>query len=228
MSDSRAQPAAIATVHGRGEVGQDRRDDVRRVRVRAVVGDDVGDAPLSGDPGERHVGRHGAHVVDEVRASVQGRRRHHGLARIDADRHRRQGRPHGREDGEHAVHLDGRLDGVVSRTGRLPTDVDEVGALGDHPLGPRHRGGHEVDRSSRRRFAEQAVTAERIGRQVEDAHDVGATPEGQLRASDAQGCWGGDEPLAMRALASAAHAVGRSSSGRGDSPRSRARTWPTR
>ena len=116
--------------------------------------------------------------------------------------------------------LVGRVDRRVARTGRLAADVEQVGALGDHP--PRLRDGARHERRPvGADVAEQAVAAERVGRDVDDAHDERASPEAQLRVRTRA------VPGRRQAQPHAAHRSGARRPAAARRPE-HARTWPTR
>ena len=131
----------------------------------ACLGDDV-----------RHVGvaAQGRDVIDDRRAGGQGAARHFRLRRVHADRHA-DALGQGLDHGHHAAQLLVRLDRVRARPRGLAADVDDGRALAHERQGLLEGGvGGE----------EAAAVRERIGRDVDDAHDAG---ERQVERPDRRG-----------------------------------------
>ena len=123
-------------------------------------------------------------VVQHVCACVERRGGYLGLGRIDADRHVRQrgtDRPH---DGLGARELFSFVDDGVPGSGRFAADVEHVRSL----LGHHRRFGQCRRNEVAAVGGEQPIAAERVGRDVDDAHHeraaapdkVGATNPGRL------------------------------------------------
>jgi hypothetical protein len=114
-------------------------------------------ARIRNDARERRIAAQRGHVVDQLGPQRERRRGHRRLRRVDRD-----GQPG--ERGEHwldAAQLLVRRDTLGARPRRLAADVDDRGALVEHP--PRGR-------DSRRRLEMNAAVGERVRRDVEHAH----------------------------------------------------------
>ena len=127
----------------------------------------------------------------------------------------------------------GRIDRRVAGSGRLAPDVEQVGALGDHPARGRHGPLDGIG------ALEEPVARERVRRDVEDAHDVGApapVEDGRGRSGSGRGRAGRPSGPAVieRGLQDRGRAgPGRRRDGRGRRPQDRAsrrrpssRAWP--
>ena len=192
-------------------------DDVVVVGLRPVVHDE-----------ERYTGtrrqvRHpgilsrAPDVVEQVRARREGRLGDDHLGRVDAQRDVGQGVRDRGHDGDHAPDLVRGIDRRVTRAGRLATDIEQIGALLDHA--PRL-----LDRCTDRvGGSQQAITRERVGRHVEDAHHERPFAPAECHGSDPGGRRGRQ---GGRVVALGGHGAGGSRSS-GSSTRC-ARTAPTR
>jgi len=129
--------------------------------LAAGVHEDVVRAPLGAQREQVRV-RRGGDVVDEHRAGVERRLRHRRPRRVDADGHPGGDEP--LDHGQHAAPFLGRVDPGGARPGRLPADVDEIGAVRDHPQPGAHRVG---------RLGVGPAVGERVRGDVDDAHHPG-------------------------------------------------------
>src|SRR5690606_22746964 len=142
---------------------------VHRRGVAAPVPEDVGRLVAGGDGEDLRVGEAPGDVVDERRPGLQA-----GLGRLRVDgvdaEHGAVGgeRPH---DGQHPVELDVDRDTLGAGTGRLPTDVEHVGALVEQ---------QPPVRDGRVRLEPPPAVGEGVGRDVDDPHDEGAPGRGEL------------------------------------------------
>ena len=147
--------------------------------LAAAVHEDDGAAGFGDGEGQARIGQ-GAHVVDQVGAGPERALGHLALARVHGDR-RVGGAAHGLQDGEKPGDLlfggdfgsPGAVDSAA-RPGRLGPEVQQVGALLEHPERP-------LD--CPRRIVPQSAVAERVGGEVQDAHDPRALSEGEGTAT---------------------------------------------
>ncbi len=137
---------------------------VHDVRVAPPVHAHVRDAGAGDDLGHRRVGEAAGDVVDDPGAGLDGALGDDGARRVDAD-DRALGRERG-DHGEHARELG--LDRHAARAGarRLAAHVEDVRALAQELTPVRDRGV---------RLVPLAAVRERVGRDVDDAHDERAT-----------------------------------------------------
>ncbi len=124
------------------------------------------------------------HVVHHGCAGLERRGGHHALAGVDADP-----RPvtelgcERAHDGDGQRQLGAGVDrGVVAvrtpRAGRLGADVEDVGARLHHRAAQRHGGRHDIGLVAP--VGRQPVARERVGRDVDDAHQVRPLAPAQL------------------------------------------------
>ncbi len=137
------------------------------------------DGPRAGaghDAGHGRVEAEGADVVDDVGPGVEGGPGHGGLGRVDGDEGPALAAQAG-DDRDDAGGLLGLGHGPGAGAGALAPDVDDVGAFGDERQavgdGP---GGIGVP----------AAVRERIGGDVDDAHEPGPGAELEAAAPDVQ------------------------------------------
>ena len=146
-------------LEGSLQVGDELGQEGRVARLGAVVHDHERDAVVGGQAGQRVVVADTPDVVDEVRAGGERRLGDGRLGRVDAERHRRKRRPERRDDRHDATSLLVRGDRLVARAGGLAADVEDVGALVDHPATGRDGRLHRVAgpaRAARRRRTNRA------------------------------------------------------------------------
>ena len=113
----------------------------------------------------------------------------------------------------------------VAGSGRFAADVEQVGTLGDHPAGRRHRARDGIG------VREQAVAGERVRRDVEDAHDVRPRPQSNVVGPMRVGAGGAAVGRCSAVIvwcSGVARSVGSSGSRRSGSSTRWARTAPTR
>ena len=145
---------------------------------------------IGSEPGESVVVAHAPDVVDEVGAGGERGLGDGRLGGVDAERGVGERLAQGRDDRHDPPPLLVEGDRVVARPGRLAADVEDVGALLDHP--PALCDG-DLDRVGGARPApafalglgEEAVAGERIGRHVEDAHHERPLAPAERRGADA-------------------------------------------
>jgi len=162
------------------EVGDELGQERGVARLFPVVHDDQGDPVVGREARERVIGTDAPDVVDHVRSRDQRSLGDCRLRRVDADRDVRQDRAERLDHGEHAPALLVEIDRAVPRPGRFAADIEDVRPGGDH-LGADPHGC--LDRALP---GEQAVTRERIGRDVEDAHHERALAPAERRPPDAR------------------------------------------
>ena len=178
---SASTPASTSAVDPAGELVAHVGDDVvvdgellHPVARAAPVHGDVGTRASADEPAIAGVGQAAADVVDEHRAGGERRVGDLGAHGVDADDD--PGGGERRDDGQDA----GAAPPPASTRpapgpGRLAADVDEVGAVGERG---RARGATAASASSH-----SAAVAERVGRDVDDAHHEAAVES--LRAGAA-------------------------------------------
>lgn len=154
----RAHPGRLG-----GRAGQRLGHFSNHILVAAVLGHHRrGCGAVHGDPAHTQVGgdmaQAGTDIVDDAGADGDGSPGHRLAARIDRH-HCRLAERFNHVD--HAGEFLGGGYGLGTGPCRLPTDVDDGGALGDHhpAVGDRIVGGQEG-----------AAVGERVGRGVQDAH----------------------------------------------------------
>jgi hypothetical protein len=118
----------------------------------------------------------GADVVHDIGAGAQRLARDGGLARIHRQEGLRRFAPEALQHRQHAAGLLVRADEIGARPGRLAADVEYVGAFFQEPEPVLHRGLGVL---------EHPAVAERIGRDVHDAHHERPLAERQLTIATA-------------------------------------------
>ena len=161
------------------EVGDDLGHQGRVAGLGAVVHEHQRDAVLGGDPGDGIVVGHAPDVVDQVGPGVERRVGHGRLGRVDREGHVRHRRAKGPDHGNDAGDLVGHVDRHVARPRGGTADVEEIGSFVAHPPGQRHCRRHRLVAGR-----EEAVTRERVGRHVQDAHDERAGPPPEPARAD--------------------------------------------
>ena len=154
---------------GAFERAQDVGDDVERGVGRVpVVHEDGGGARLGRDLGDGGIALEAPDVVDDRGAGGEGAPRHLRLPGVDGDRRGCAGLGKAGEDGLHPrPFLFGRYDDVAGAA-RFAADIDDIRPLQGHAQGRRH---------GRARLVMDAAVRERIGGDVDDAHDERASAE---------------------------------------------------
>ena len=180
MRSSHATPETQGAFDGALEVRDELGQEPRVARLGAVVHDDERDAVVGGEAGQRVVLADPPHVVDEVGAGGEGGLGDGRLGRVDAQRRVGQRRPQCRDDRHDPAAFLVLGDRVVPGPRRFATDVEDVGALLDHPAAGRDRHFDRVAAPAR----QQPVAGERIGRHVEDAHHERALAPGEDPRAD--------------------------------------------
>ena len=94
---------------------------------------DVRHAALPRDPRERPITGHAGDIIEQVGARIQGSGSDRDRAGIHAQWHVRQRVPNGPEDGYDTRQLLVHGHWHMPRSSRFTADVQDVGALGDHP-----------------------------------------------------------------------------------------------
>jgi hypothetical protein len=125
-----------------------------------------GGASLGDHGAERRVELEAADVVDEGRAACDSLTRNGRLVGVDADD--RAGRREPLDDRQHAPQLLVVVQRVRAGARGLAADVQDVGAILDHPQAVVH-GPFGI--------VAEATVRKRVGRHVDDAHDQRARAE---------------------------------------------------
>ena len=173
---SHATPAREGPVDRGLQVGDHLRQEVRVARLGPVVHQDDRDARAP-----RRAARSSSCVAvpqmsltrpapASSAAAATAR-----LRRVDADRHVRQDGADRGDDGHHPGDLGVGVDDGMARSRGLAADVEEVGALVDHPARLVDRGRDRVARG------QEPVAGERVRGDVEDPHDVRPLAPGERR-----------------------------------------------
>ena len=151
-----------------------------------VVHDHQRDPVVRGEPDERLVVADPPDVVDQVGAGGQGGLGDGRLRGVDAERRVGQGRPQAGDDRHDPAALLVGRHGVVSRARRFATDVEQVGALVDHPPAGFDGRLDRVDGAdSGSGPGQQPIAGEGIGGHVEDPHHEGPLAPAEGGRADA-------------------------------------------